>query len=675
MKMKKTITIIFIILTMIFSSNTYIYAKNEGWVYKNNQWFYYENDQLCTGLLEIDEKLYYLDENNCGVMYSSKWKNVEGDWYYFSKNGNAVNGWNFINNQWYYFKENIMQKGLQKINNSYFYLEESKTNEGAMYANSWKKINSNWYFFDKDGYAVNGWNLIKNQWYYFKDNIMLTGLQKINNSYFYLEESKSNEGAMYSNTWKKIDSDWYYFNQGGYSTNGWKKINNLWYLFENSIMQTGLHFVDNHYYFLQSSGEMIGNKWKFIDDYWYFFDSTGASVNGLQYINGKYYYFKEFKMTTGLQEIDNKLYYFNEDGSMYIGFKNIDDNYYYFNPTAINGWIKINNKWYFFENYIMIKNQNKAIAEKEYYFNSAGIMQTGFVNIDSNTYYYNSSGEKVYGWKTINNLKYYFDIENNGAMTIGEKTIDGITYDFGENGYICSPGWQYINNNWYYYKENGQMAKEEWLKIDRHYYYFYSNGVMAVSTIIDGYKVGPTGIYIEETVDSNGITYVNGHIVANKKHALPSWYAPGENAEAVTQLKSLINDMRSQGYNIGTGYSGYRSYSYQKSLYDNYVAQYGQAQADTFSARPGYSEHQTGFAFDLTNTSGALVQSTAEANWLLNNAHRYGFIVRYQNGKENITGYQSEPWHLRYLGKDAVDVYNSKLSLEEYYMIQGGSNY
>ena len=84
--MKKTITIIFIILTMIFSSNTYIYAKNEGWVYKNNQWFYYENDQLCTGLLEIDEKLYYLDENNCGVMYSSKWKNVEGEWYYFSKN-------------------------------------------------------------------------------------------------------------------------------------------------------------------------------------------------------------------------------------------------------------------------------------------------------------------------------------------------------------------------------------------------------------------------------------------------------------------------------------------------------------------------------------------------------------------------------------------------------------
>lgn len=165
---------------------------------------------------------------------------------------------------------------------------------------------------------------------------------------------------------------------------------------------------------------------------------------------------------------------------------------------------------------------------------------------------------------------------------------------------------------------------------------------------------------------------VNGILVVNKKHSLPSNYVPGENIEAKSQFLKLIADMKANGLQVSDSYSGFRSYEYQNSLYWNYVNSYGQQQADTFSARAGYSEHQTGLAFDLMQPNGALLQSYNESVWLANNAHRYGFIVRYPYGKEAITGYVAEPWHIRYVGDQATAIYQSGLCLEEYLGIQGG---
>ena len=177
---------------------------------------------------------------------------------------------------------------------------------------------------------------------------------------------------------------------------------------------------------------------------------------------------------------------------------------------------------------------------------------------------------------------------------------------------------------------------------------------------------------IDNGTDSSEPFYVNGILVVNKKHPLPSSYAPQENPEAKKQLMKLISDMQKLGFDISNQYSGYRSYSYQQSLYESYVAAYGKAEADTFSARAGYSEHQTGLAFDLITSSGALLEAKPEAEWVAKNAHRYGFIVRYQYGKENITGYTAEPWHLRYIGDEAKAIYDSGLTLEEYLGIEGG---
>ena len=166
--------------------------------------------------------------------------------------------------------------------------------------------------------------------------------------------------------------------------------------------------------------------------------------------------------------------------------------------------------------------------------------------------------------------------------------------------------------------------------------------------------------------------YVGDILIVNKKHPLPASYAPNENETAGNAIRLLIKDMQDNGYDISDSYSGYRSYEYQQQLYQNYVATYGQESADTFSARAGYSEHQSGLAFDLLHYDGSLVTKEKEANWLVSNAHRYGFIVRYQEGKEAITGYQGEPWHLRYIGDEAEAIYKSKLTLEEYLGVPGG---
>jgi len=168
--------------------------------------------------------------------------------------------------------------------------------------------------------------------------------------------------------------------------------------------------------------------------------------------------------------------------------------------------------------------------------------------------------------------------------------------------------------------------------------------------------------------DSPACTYIDGILIANKTYALPSTYAFGVDADAYNSLLAMITDAGNQGISLWL-VSGYRSYWDQNQIYNNYVARDGQAEADRYSARPGHSEHQSGLAFDLNS----LYQSfgdTAEGRWLAENCHKYGFIIRYPQNKEHITGYMYEPWHVRYIGTEtAWKVHESGLCLEEYFGI------
>lgn len=161
-------------------------------------------------------------------------------------------------------------------------------------------------------------------------------------------------------------------------------------------------------------------------------------------------------------------------------------------------------------------------------------------------------------------------------------------------------------------------------------------------------------------------------VVANKHYPMSKDYNPGENPTAKAELLKLIAAMQQAGFPISDHYSGFRSYETQVKLYQDYVNQDGKAEADRYSARPGYSEHQTGLAFDLIGTNGDLVTEEKAAQWLLDHAADYGFVVRYLKGKEKETGYMAEEWHLRYVGKEAKEIAASGLSLEEYYGFEGG---
>lgn len=160
--------------------------------------------------------------------------------------------------------------------------------------------------------------------------------------------------------------------------------------------------------------------------------------------------------------------------------------------------------------------------------------------------------------------------------------------------------------------------------------------------------------------------YIDGILIVNKSYPLPKNYNPGVNPEAQAALNQMFEAARSEGLILKVA-SGFRSYSTQQKLYNNYVKRDGAAAADRYSARPGYSEHQTGLAFDINKASGSFT-GTPECNWLAANAYKYGFILRYPEGKESITGYMYESWHYRYIGiEKAEKIYNSGLTLEEYY--------
>lgn len=160
-------------------------------------------------------------------------------------------------------------------------------------------------------------------------------------------------------------------------------------------------------------------------------------------------------------------------------------------------------------------------------------------------------------------------------------------------------------------------------------------------------------------------TYIKGILIVNKKYSLPANYNPGVDQTASDALKQLQQAASTAGHNIPL-ISGFRSYSRQQTLYNNYVARDGQALADTYSARPGHSEHQTGLAFDVGKLDDNY-GSTPAGIWLKENCHKYGFIIRYPKGKESITGYQYEPWHIRYLGVEhATKIMNQNITLEEY---------
>ncbi|GAA0401494.1 M15 family metallopeptidase [Paenibacillus motobuensis] len=180
-------------------------------------------------------------------------------------------------------------------------------------------------------------------------------------------------------------------------------------------------------------------------------------------------------------------------------------------------------------------------------------------------------------------------------------------------------------------------------------------------------------------------------VLVNKEFALPDDYNPSDlvypnvrftfkekiekrmmRSEAAKALENLFDGAEKDGIYLA-GVSAYRSHKTQTALFNRYVERDGEEKAKTYSAVPGHSEHETGLAIDVSGSDGKCAAEdcfgdTKEADWLANHASEYGFIIRYPEGKDSITGYKYEPWHIRYVGVDiASEIADRGITLEEYY--------
>ena len=321
--------------------------------------------------------------------------------------------------------------------------------------------------------------------------------------------------------------------------------------------------------------------------------------------------------------------------------------------ATTSGWVKQDGAWYYFDGN---GNPVKNAWQGSYYLKADGkIAQSEWIYDDSYQAWYYLKSDGSYAYSTWQG-NYY--LKSDGKMAVNEWIYD--------DSYQA----------WYYLKSDGSYAYSTW----QGNYYLKSDGKMAVNEWVDGgrYYVDTTGLWKANSKVSNKGSYYSLQgkydeiVVANKHYPMSKDYYPGENATAKAAFLKLIEQMKEEGYAISDNYSGFRSYATQAQLYQSYVNQEGQAAADRYSARPGYSEHQTGLAFDVIGTDGQLVEDAGAAQWLLDHAPDYGFVVRYPRGKESITGYMHEEWHLRYIGKEAKDIAASGLTLEEYYGFDGG---
>lgn len=224
-----------------------------------------------------------------------------------------------------------------------------------------------------------------------------------------------------------------------------------------------------------------------------------------------------------------------------------------------------------------------------------------------------------------------------------------------------------------YYKDENVKEYEE---------YRQKNPDLSIEKVITNVNIGLNNKYYTNTKPSK---YLNTErILVNKYNYVTEDYIPeslqivsskysSKTVKLVSYAKEAFEELAAaaekENYTINA-MSSYRDYAYQNTLYNNYAKKDGYDNADTYSARPGYSEHQTGLAVDIDNKKEYFTnfEKTKEYEWMQNNAYKYGFILRFPKDKVLETGYEYESWHYRYVGKEiAKYIHDNNMCYEEYY--------
>ena len=403
--------------------------------------------------------------------------------------------------------------------------------------------------------------------------------------------------------------------------------------------------------------------WVETDGVRFYQDFYGDPVSGwLELEDGRYYFQEGGIPTLHWQTIDAVTYYFGDDGRMHTGWLEKDGKLHYFggNGSMVVGWL-----W---------------LEEGRYYLKD-GALLTGWQEIDGNTYYFSPEGIASLGWAEIDGDTYYFD---DGCLTTGFLTQEETVYFFREDGTLHTGwlegengdsffledgsmvfGWQEIEDSWYYFDENGILFNQGWLQQGEYRYYFFEDGSYATGPqVINGetHYFSPKGIEV---------------VLVNALNPVPDWYRldPVNVVDyhdvdrlCYDALNRMLTDLTAAGIEY-TFNSAYRTILEQTTILEyrtrEHMAQFdlefeeARDMAYETVAIPGTSEHHLGLAVDLLGD-----QAVA---WLQEHCWDYGFILRYTEEKEWITGIVDEPWHFRYVGTEvSLDLKDSGLCLEEY---------
>ena len=328
-----------------------------------------------------------------------------------------------------------------------------------------------------------------------------------------------------------------------------------------------------------------------------------------------------------------------------------EDNYYEkiketkkYSKTLETAVIENNYKKEYFDEYLDIN----YVEEDNFINNINKLLDLGYKNKDINTFY-----EKVpKSIDVITSNKYDKNIINYISLDyFKEENLDRyIKYDFIDTKSVYDTT---ILKEKYNYEDTVTFVNAY---LDKDY---YSNDIPLSKDKASKLDVIVNKYYkLDKDYEPEDLTVINSKFASGTQKL---------RKEAADKFEEMASDMLKENLKIYAG-STYRSYSYQEGLYNRYVKKDGFKEAETYSARAGYSEHQLGLAVDIVNGKwNYLSEGDKEYTWLVNNSYKYGFILRYPHESEYITGYVFEDWHFRYLGIDlATKVHESKLTYDEY---------
>lgn len=416
-----------------------------------------------------------------------------------------------------------------------------------------------------------------------------------------------------------------------------------WYWYDNNVDRSG---------------------WGTLDGNTVYLDFHGKPQSGVLEIEGKTYLFgDDFAMRTGWQEVNGQRCFFGADGALASGWTENSGKRIYLDNQGhpVSGWMDLDGSRYFFGEDSAPATGWQTVDGKRYHFTDTGIMQTGWLEDGEETYFLTADGSAMVGDTVLDEKVYYF--YSDGAMHHGwiDKT-EGRAY-YGDDGAMVT-GWQEIEGKRRFFDENGIM-KTGWLQEGEYRYYMLEDGTPATSpTEIDGTMCyfSPKGIYV---------------LLVNYANAVPKNYDPDlvtfsgysrVSKIAEEPLRRMINDCKATGINVWLN-CAYRSYGEQQQIMQERTLEHmkndGLSEAAAYKkaletvAVPGYSEHQVGLAMDIV--------CSVLTDWLIEHCWEYGFILRYPEGKQDITHISYEHWHFRYVGTEvSMDMKGTGLCLEEY---------